>query len=1027
MLRKTVVARALSIAFSSAALASAVMNPAMAQSSAAGTVYGQVAPGAAVVLKNIDTNATRTVTADASGKFQLTALPIGRYKATSGGKAADIEVLAGQGVEAVFAESGVQAVVVSGRRTRIDVSNATNGATFTARELAKLPIAKSVDAIVQLAPNTTRGDPTYVAGSSLGGGAASENAYYINGFSVTNPLSQLGGSELPFGAIAQAQILTGGYGVEFGRSVGGVINVTTKSGTNNWEIGVIGSTAPSSLRAKYHDLHFSNNGLPVAANQPPTDGAVRLRREENKISQTQAGFSVGGPIIKDKLFMFAAVEENDQDQHLVNGFSTATTNAKNGYIDRTIKTTRYLTKFDWNISDNHRLEMTFIGDLPAVETKFRSYNYARAGGVATGAALAAPGVVGPTVLSSQHEELNGVQAPNGGEDQILRYTGNWTDDLTFTALYGKSRSVHIYEPTGYDPTLFSVSAPPEARFGAFNYNNGQGFPGRLNKSGSTDELKSFRADLEYKLGSHTLRAGIDNNTISGLGAGTSLGGGGQWIYGFTGTPGVPTTVSGGSIPALTPYGGIAAQGFYVQKNLSSTVSDAYAKQSAQYIEDRWQITKNLLITAGIRDEQFSNANQDQVKFVEQKNQIAPRLSVAWDVNGDASLKAFGSAGRYMIQMPSVIALRVANGSRNTLENFIYTGTDANGLPTGLTSITAPLSANNEFGQAKDPKTLASTNLKPAYQDELTLGFEKAFSPSLNFGAKLTYRTLKSTIDDWGDDRPFVAYAKANGISMANWAGFGGALINPGVDQDFLVDFEGKGVNYSKVHVTAADMGFEKAKRTYAALDVFAEHPYRNGWYGRLNYTLGRSTGNTEGQTLSDTGTAQADVSITQTWDYKEIMYYANGLLPNDRKHQIKAFGFYELSPQWTVGANVILASGRPRSCLGTSPLPDDPYTYNSGEHFCFGANATLNTPSPRGTLGRLPWDRQLDLNLVYKPAFMADLSLKLDVFNVFNNQSVTKVIEQYNSRNARSAIYEAQAGLTAPRSARLTAEFNHKF
>ncbi|HEU4373934.1 MAG TPA: TonB-dependent receptor [Telluria sp.] len=972
----------------------------------------------------MDTNAVRTVTADASGKFQITALPIGRYTATSGGKTAELEVLAGQGVEAQFIGAGVQAVTISGRRTRIDVSNATNGATFTARELAKLPIAKSVDAIVQLAPNTTRGDPTYVAGSSLGGGAASENAYYINGFSVTNPLSQLGGSELPFGAIAQAQILTGGYGAEFGRSVGGVINVTTKSGTNNWEVGAIASTAPSNLRSKYRDTYFSTNNVPLAAGAVPTDGTVRVRRADNKVSQTQVGAFVGGPIVKDKLFMFAAFEENDQDQHLVNGASNSTANASNGFIDRTIKTTRYLTKFDWNITDNHRLELTFIGDLPAVDTSFRSYTYARG---ANGSSAAAPGVVGSTVKSSQHEELNGTQAPNGGEDQILRYTGNFTDDLTFTALYGKSKAVHIYEPAGYNPTLFSVSAPSEARVTGFNYSNSQGFAGLLNKSGSTDSMKSFRADLEWKLGTHTLRGGIDNNKISGIGAGTALGGGGQWIYGFTGTPTVPTKVSGGSIPALTPYGGIAAQGYYVQKNLSSTVSDAYASQSAQYIEDRWQITKNLLITAGIRDEQFSNSNQDQVKFVEQKNQIAPRLSAAWDVNGDASLKVFGSAGRYMIQMPSVIALRVANGSLNTLENFVYTGTDANGLPTGLTSITPPQSANNEFGQAKDPKTLASTNLKPAYQDELTLGFEKAFSPDLNFGAKLTYRTLKSTIDDWGDDRPFTAYAKAHGIDTTNWAGFGGALINPGVDNDFLVDFEGKGVNYTKVHVTAADMGFEKAKRTYAAIDLFAEHPMRNGWYGRVNYTLGRSTGNTEGQTLSDTGTAQADVSITQTWDYKEIMYYANGLLPNDRKHQIKAYGFYELNPQWTVGANLIIASGRPRSCLGTSPLPDDPYTYNSGEHFCFGSNATLNVPSPRGTLGRLPWDRQLDLNLVYKPAFMADLSLKLDVFNVFNTQSVTKVVEQYNSRNARSATYEAQLGFTAPRSARLTAEFNHKF
>jgi hypothetical protein len=438
------------------------------------------------------------------------------------------------------------------------------------------------------------------------------------------------------------------------------------------------------------------------------------------------------------------------------------------------------------------------------------------------------------------------------------------------------------------------------------------------------------------------------------------------------------------------------------------------------------VTKDVLVTAGLRGESFSNSNQDKVKFVEQKNQISPRLSAVWDVNGDASLKLLASAGRYTIQMPSVIALRVANGSLNTFENYVYTGTDANGLPTGLTQVTGPQSANNEFGQAKDPKTLASTNLKPAYQDELTLGFEKAWSPDLNFGAKVTYRTLKSTIDDWGDARPFENYAAAHNISLANWAGFGGALINPGVDQDFLVDYLGNGT-YTKVHVTAGEMFNEKPKRTYAAMDVYFEHPMRNGWYGRVNYTLARNTGNTEGQTLSDTGTAQADVSITQTWDYKEIMNYANGLLPNDRKHQIKAFGYFQVTPEWSVGGNLLIASGRPRSCLGTSPVQGNPYAYNSGEHYCFGTNATLNVPSPRGSLGRLPWDKQLDLNVVYRPPFLKDLSLKADVFNVFNTQTTMKVIEQYNNRNVRSGTYESVASMTSPRYVRMSAEYNHKF
>src|ERR1700752_1506781 len=109
MLRKSVLVRALTIAFSTAALGAIVATPAMAQSNAAGSVYGSVAPGSAtaVVLKNTDTNQSRTVQIDSQGKFQASALAIGHYKATlmNGANAtstSELDVLAGQGVEAVF-------------------------------------------------------------------------------------------------------------------------------------------------------------------------------------------------------------------------------------------------------------------------------------------------------------------------------------------------------------------------------------------------------------------------------------------------------------------------------------------------------------------------------------------------------------------------------------------------------------------------------------------------------------------------------------------------------------------------------------------------------------------------------------------------------------------------------------------------------------------------------------------------------------------------------------------------------------
>jgi hypothetical protein len=1021
MLKKTVLVRALQIAFATTALSVAVMPSAMAQSNASGSVFGKVAAGSGdtVVLKSNDTNQTRTTTVDGNGTFRVTSLPIGSYTVTlqKGGSAVSsvqLEVLAGQGVEAQFAAAttGLQSVQVTGRRNRIDVSSSVNGATFTARELERLPIGRNVEAIVQLAPNTTRGDPSYAAGASFAGGGASENAYYINGMPVTNPLTQLGGSELPFGGIAQAQILTGGYGVEFGRSVGGVVNITTKSGTNTWEVGGLVSVTPAKTRAKYRDFYYANTGA-----FPATDGTLRLRTEDDEREQRQYSAYVGGPLIKDTLFGFVALEQTVDETHRVVGAISSTSLASSGFRDGETTTKRYLAKVDWNINDNHRLELTALGDLPKTDYNFRSYNYATR-------------AVGSTVLSSIHQEL-GPANPNGGESQILRYVGNLTDNLTVNALYGESQSTHIYTPIGYNPALAMVTATTDTRAPGLNYSNSQPFTANLPLSGSKDKVTSKRLDLEYKLGAHTIRAGVDNNKMSSLGAGDAYPGGALWTYAKSPTPSQPYEGTGGTVPALTPYGGIAAQGYHVSKTIYSTVSNAYAGQDAQYIEDRWQVTKDVLVTAGVRREGFYNANQDGTKYIEMKNQIAPRVNASWDVNGDGSFKVFGSAGRYTVQLPTLIALRGANGSLNTTQYFTYTGTDANAQPTGLTAITGVLSANNEFGQAKDPKQVAAQDMKPSFQDEITFGLEKQLTPDFNFGAKVTYRTLKSTIDDFCDARPFIAFAERNKVQIDDNWDYACGSFNPGEDNDFLVNFNYDGKTYTKVHLTKEELGFDKPKRTYAALDLFAEHPYRNGWYAKVNYTLSRSKGNTEGQTLSDTATAQGDVAATQTWDYYELMAYAEGLLPNDRKHQLKAFGFYDLTPEWTVGGAAVIASGRPRSCSGTNPITAVPgyngYNYQSASHYCFGATGVQNTPSPRGTLGRLPYEKTLDLNVVYKPTFLAGLALKVDVFNVLNDQSVQKVTERYNTGNARYNLYEAPTFYTAPRSARFSAEYNYKF
>jgi hypothetical protein len=1014
MFKKTVLVHALALAFGGAALTVATMDNAMAQSNATGNIYGRAtAPDVKVVVENPATGLRRVLTPDAQGRFQATALPPGTYhvsqmRGNTVVSAIDVDASIGASAEAVFGPaSGVQTVQVTGTRRTIDVTSTSGGATFTARQLAALPIARNIQAIIQLAPNTTRVDSRFSGGASMGGGAASENSYYINGFPVVNPLTGLGSAQLPYGAIAEAQVLTGGFGAEFGRSIGGVLNIITKSGTNTWEAGAIATYEPQNWRSKERSIYYGNTHQTYNA---ATDGTLRFYNDQNTREQITYGAYVGGPIIKDKLFMFVSGEYTDDQRNYVNQTRISTSTLRNGWRQDNRKIKRWLGKIDWNITDDHRLEFTNIGDTPErnlidsgfdYATKTRLYNV------------------------TAQQTLRNVD-DNGAVTNMAKYTGNITQDFTITALYGRQVSKHENAFVGYDPNVFSVVSDPSARAPGFTYANPQILSGNILAPGSEDIVKNARLDLEYRLGSHTVRAGIDQSKISSLAAGVFKAGGGTWTYYRTDTPNASFNYNGVNIAAPATGGGLGTQGYYVDKGLFSTVTDSYGEQSAFYVEDKWQLTKNVLLTLGIRDESFKNQNDAHVTFLNMKNQINPRLAAAWDVNGDASLKLYGTLGRYSVPIPTHISVRGAGRSTFTDQFFTYTGVDANGQPTGLRELSKPTSGNNEFGQDKVVATLAALDMKPSYQDEITLGFERAWSPSLNFGGKFTYRKLQSTIDDFCDVRPFERYAAANKIAITNplW-GNTCQTFNPGEDNVFMVDFAGDPSKLTRVPLTAQQQGFEKPERTYAALDFFAEHPFRNGWYGKVTYTLSRNKGNTEGQVRSDNG--QADVAVTSTWDYPELMVGANGLLPNDRKHQIKAYGFYEVTQEVVLGANVLLASGRPRSCIGTSAQPGDSPNYANQSFWCLGSDVSKNTIHQRGSLGRLPWDNRLDLNVAYKPAAVPGLMARVDVFNAFNTQTLQNVSEAYNSVTRISSTYETPLSYTAPRSVRLSVSYDKKF
>lgn len=213
----------------------------------------------------------------------------------------------------------------------------------------------------------------------------------------------------------------------------------------------------------------------------------------------------------------------------------------------------------------------------------------------------------------------------------------------------------------------------------------------------------------------------------------------------------------------------------------------------------------------------------------------------------------------------------------------------------------------------------------------------------------------------------------------------------------------------------------KAKRKYTAMEFFFDANW-DRFFMQGSYTYARSIGNTEGGVKSDIG--QPDTNATQDFDYPELAVDSYGYLPNDRRHSLKLFGNYEINDEWSVGANLLVQSGRPKNCLGIldlDPGPDvSPHAYGSSFFRCDGV------PTPRGTEGRLSWSKNIDLNVAYKPSFTEGLQFKVDIFNVLNSQEVTAVNEQIEDPSTGTRLETAFLPLSfqAPRTVRFMVQYD---
>ena len=979
------------------ATAGIVAAPAAAQNYTAGAVSGTVTDeagntiqGATVTLTSSAQGVSRTSTTSAGGGFRFASIPTGNYelRVEAAGQdafvATDVRVVASQTTDlnvALTAPTGNE-IVVSASTIVSDFAGTNTGLVVDIDELVKrVPLARDLTSVILLAPGTTQGDDTFGNLASIGGSSVAENAYYLNGLNITNFDNYVGGARVPFEFYSSIDVKSGGYSAEFGRATGGIVNAVSKSGSNEFTAAMHLNWEPNFLREQGKDLFDSQ-------------GQISERRLERE-SEYSAILEMGGPIVKDRLFVYGLVEFRE-DKNLTTPTRTiARQDEQNDPF--------WAVKVDAYPFDNHHLELTVFDTRRS--TQRTDYNRSTVEGA-------------PTI----GDVANRATLNYGGLNYVGQYTGTFTDWLTVSAAYGVNEDRFDQSIESTDAYVINSASDVDGNyfgvpFGGFY--TGQTLSGLDFPYSTKREFYRGDVDLYFSLfGDHHIRAGFDveNNSLEHVtvrtGADTLLG------------AGLLTTEAYNALLGNGGYAILLQEDGQVELNYYNTGGSFKAKNKSFYIQDEWNLTDRLTLNLGLRRDDFTQNRADGETLVNLDKNYGLRLGATYNMWDDGSGTLFGSFSEYYLPFASNTAYRQGSVSYYLRERFQLAGIDANGLPilgeqvnqVGDNSFpgynaTCPFALTPQSsgvnclvssdGEVPDTTQAISSNLKATKETEYIIGYRHNFNvggflDQFTVGLSYTRRELNRTAEDSAIDGAVRAYCDTNGIAGCDEV-FSGThqyvINNPGQDITVaLLDTENTtGLNGQVVTLSAEDLGYGDAVRKYDAVELTFDRPFDGKWSLGGSYVWSKSRGNSEGYVNSDLG--QDDAGITQDFDMPGLVDYAYGYLPNDRRHRFRLFGGYAVTENILLGSNVRVDSPRPLSCFGFHPTDLLANNYGAASHFC-GLE-----PSPRGTAQKSDWQYNVDLSARYVIDLPTgqNVTLRADVFNVFNSQAVTSRNEDGDS------------------------------
>jgi hypothetical protein len=986
-------------------------KPAFAQTAGTGVLTGTVIDAAEkkpiadaiVTATSPDLQGEQVVVTDSSGFFRIPDLPTGVYSlrfekdAFKGGSREGITLRAEAtlrvNIELLPEQLKAEEVVVVARAPVVDVGSSSIGSNITQEFTRRVPVAapdgkggasRSFEAVAEVTPGAKQ--DYNGSGVSFAGSSSPENNYVVDGLSVSNPGFGIVGTPLSIEFVKETNVLTGGYMPEYGRTMGGVLNVVTKSGSNEFHGGGWVSYTPGALQATPKSVNT------VGGSVVATTGLSYLG---------DIGADVGGPIIKDKLWFYTGVDVantvyyadryfthqtlDSMGNVIVGKDGTPTTVKINGsdeHYEASAQALQVLAKLTWAINPDNKVTGTFIAAPtwsggPGRFAIDPATGNSEGGSIATGTYQSIAHVLNnsaydaslkwstefnnksilvDTIAGYHHEEDVIIPAdgslPGHGTSAIPAvewYNSRPITDFEHNPALGNSMMGPCVPPPGASVNTLC----PSGDFYSTGGTSGVG-PSTTGRN-SIDSFDRFSAGstitfLFQGLGHHIVKAGF-NIEFTAFDHEKSHSGGynlDEETNPLTGANAIQDTERFGTL--VGPDNPIFNEPWRVKPT---------SILAGGFIQDSWSIMDVVTANVGVRYDTQTIYSADGNVGISLPNQWSPRFGFIWDPTQQGRAKIFASYARYYENMP--LSIGEASLTGEGLLKASHPALTSNGVgdTPGACDITKPPYCDNNAGRTivsnntpsqywlhsgfgQDP---VDPNIKPTSIDDFVTGGEYEILKDARLGLNYQKRWVNAWIEDMSADGRATFFIGNPGYGMASM--------------------------------------FPKAERDYDAVTLYFQKAFSNNWLTSASYTISYLRGNIPG--LDSGGGNHGGY-----FDAPELAVNASGPLPSDNSHAIKLFGAKEwvINPQnyISTGAAFRATSGAPTSYFGADLL------YGTLNNYLIQA----------GTGPRLPWTYDVDLNLGYRYAIDKDKSLAftVDIFNLLNFQETTAVDQSYTNSTA---------------------------